>query len=322
MSKHTMPWIESPFFEKELADSPLTAEEKSIVKSYADNGYLIFDPEIPLELLDNTIETLKPKWAAIKKDDDLRIQDAWTYSPHVKAIASHPKIKETLKLLYQRAPFPFQTLSFMEGTQQDTHSDMIHFNTYPARYMCGVWVALEDITDFNGPLHYYPGSHKLPFYDMIDIGIKASASTAEKKAMMMYFEDYTKFIKQIIESLNLKKASLNIKKGQAIIWAANLLHGGNEIINKGSTRYSQVTHYFFENCMYYTPRLSDVAIKKLHLNDLTDISTGKKVKNTYFGEEVSPVPGLVFQQKSLRMLSRISHLFPQSIVDRVKQYVR
>ena len=31
--------------------------------------------------------------------------------------------------------------------------------------MCGVWVALEDITEDNGPLHYYPGSHRLPDYD-------------------------------------------------------------------------------------------------------------------------------------------------------------
>ena len=201
MSNPTMPWIESPFFLKELAASTLTPEEKNFVKSYADNGYIIFDPEIPMELLDKAVETMKPRWAAIK-DGDKRIQDAWAYNPHVQAIASHPKVMDMLRLLYQRSPFPFQTLSFMEGTQQATHSDMIHFNTYPQRYMCGVWVAQEDITEYNGPLHYYPGSHKLPFYDMIDIGIKGSATEAEKKAMMMYAEDYAKFIQQIIAYLS------------------------------------------------------------------------------------------------------------------------
>ncbi len=44
---------------------------------------------------------------------------------------------------------------------------MVHFNSIPQRFMCGVWVAMEDIAPDNGPLHYYPGSHKLPFYDMI-----------------------------------------------------------------------------------------------------------------------------------------------------------
>ena len=36
--------------------------------------------------------------------------------------------------------------------------------------MCGVWVALEDMDMDNGPLVYYPGSHKLPWptWDEID----------------------------------------------------------------------------------------------------------------------------------------------------------
>jgi ectoine hydroxylase-related dioxygenase (phytanoyl-CoA dioxygenase family) len=28
--------------------------------------------------------------------------------------------------------------------------------------MCGVWVALEDMSEGAGPLEYYPGSHKWP----------------------------------------------------------------------------------------------------------------------------------------------------------------
>ena len=32
----------------------------------------------------------------------------------------------------------------------------------PEGFMCGVWVALEDMDMENGPLVYYPGSHKLP----------------------------------------------------------------------------------------------------------------------------------------------------------------
>ena len=32
--------------------------------------------------------------------------------------------------------------------------------------MCGVWVALEDVTEGSGPLDYLPGSHKLPVLTM------------------------------------------------------------------------------------------------------------------------------------------------------------
>ena len=35
-----------------------------------------------------------------------------------------------------------------------------------------------------------------------------------------------------------------MKRGQALIWAANLLHGGDPIGDPQSTRYSQVTHHY------------------------------------------------------------------------------
>lgn len=47
-----------------------------------------------------------------------------------------------------------------------------------------------------------------------------------------------------------------IEKGQAVIWAANLLHGGAPQKDRERTRHSQVTHYFFEGCKNFAPLLS------------------------------------------------------------------
>jgi hypothetical protein len=47
------------------------------------------------------------------------------------------------------------------------------------------------------------------------------------------------------------------RKGQALIWVANLLHGGDRVVDFERTRWSQVTHYYFEGCSYYTPLTSD-----------------------------------------------------------------
>ena len=47
-----------------------------------------------------------------------------------------------------------------------------------------------------------------------------------------------------------------IKKGQALIWSANLLHGGSPAKDPNRTRKSQVTHFFFEGTRYYTPLMS------------------------------------------------------------------
>ena len=146
------------------------------MRRYAEDGFLIFDPEIDESVLDVALAGVQSLYG-----NDLRKQDAWQTIPAVKQIATAPKIMEMLRLLYHREPIPFQTLNFPVGTQQRTHSDSIHFNSIPQRFMCGVWVALEDVRDDNGPLLYCPGSHKLPFYDLIDMGLKGSdAQTVEE----------------------------------------------------------------------------------------------------------------------------------------------
>lgn len=319
--QHTnLPWTESPFFEVELKKANLSEADKAFVRKFAEDGFIVFDPEIDEATIDSIVEQLAPRFAKITSES-LRIQDAWKFNEQVRKVAIQEAVLKKLRLLYQREPFPFQTLNFPVGTQQDTHSDMIHFNSIPHRFMCGVWVAFEDIDETNGPLHYYPGSHKLPFYDMIDIGIKASESIEMKKAMMAYAENYVSFIKEVVDALGLKKETLKIKKGQAMIWSANLLHGGEKILREGASRHSQVTHYYFENCLYYVPRLSDIAIKKLYLNDLTNIITGEKVTNTYFGKEVKVNSKLYLQQQTVKMLAGIAHLFPKQIVDKVKSII-
>lgn len=283
---HTLPWTESPFFERELRESNLSDADKMFVKEFADNGYVVIDPKID----DETIENLKNEMEVRFYSGDpnakpiTRIQDAWKYNANVKKIALASEVLKKLNLLYHRKPIPFQTLNFNVGTQQPTHSDMIHFSSVPGRYMCGVWMALEDVHQDNGPLHYYPKSHKLPFFEMSDMGIKGSESIKMKNGYMDYSDYYEKFIAEVVKDLGLEKKTLHLKKGRAMIWSANLLHGGEKINRPRATRNSQVTHYYFENCLYYTPLFSDIAIKKMDMRSITDISTGKIVENKYFGE--------------------------------------
>ena len=102
-------------------------------------------------------------------------------------------------------------------TQQPAHSDTIHFNSRPPGFMAGVWVALEDADMDNGPLFYYPGSQKLPEVTMQDVGVEADYS------QYPHYEDY---IRKLVAEHGLEPEYALIKKGQALIWSANLLHGG------------------------------------------------------------------------------------------------
>src|ERR1700737_2924370 len=85
-----------------------------------------------------------------------------------------PAVLSLLRTLSRREPVPMQTLNFGRGTEQNAHSDAMHFSSVPVGFMCGVWFALEDIDEDNGPLLYYPGSHRLPYLDHGSIGITAS----------------------------------------------------------------------------------------------------------------------------------------------------
>ena len=239
---------------------------------YERDGYLIVeDPGYPESALDGAVKDLEGKYEArdVERmgEDGVfytwhRILDAWKISDSIKTIALNPRIHGILEQLYGRKPLPFQTLNFPFGTQQRAHSDTIHFNSRPPGYMCGVWVALEDIDMDNGPLFYYPGSHKLPEVTMQDVGVEADYSQ---------YTSYEDHINKVIKEHNLEPDYGLVRKGQAIIWSSNILHGGAPQKDMSRSRHSQVTHFYFEGCKYYTPMLSKDVNKdeEVHWRDPT-----------------------------------------------------
>jgi hypothetical protein len=219
---------------------------EDIEGQFHETGYLIFDPGIPAATIDAAAREMLESEPIKGKDwhHGARLMDGWRDGPAIRAIALWPRVLRLLRQMYDREPLPFQTLNFPVGTQQRAHSDAIHFNSDPPGYMCGVWVALEDIDPGNGGLVYYPGSHKLPVVTMEDF-----APGPGPKHYKLY-EDH---IAKMVEERKLPRAQATMKKGQALLWASNLLHGGGTHADKSRTRYSQVTHYFFEGCQYFTP---------------------------------------------------------------------
>ena len=260
----SMPWVESPFFD-ELVESIDPGDEltKQAVY-YSKNGYLIID----LELSDETIDTINNDVVAITNSqfyigqekyeytNHRRLFQAWRKSSTIRELTKHPKILNTLRFLYNREPFAFSTINFTNPTSQPLHSDSIHFNSYPKGWMVGVWVAFEDCTKENGTLRVVRGSHKWKEYDYNHIGIPHPDNRldGEKRS----YRDYDQFIRRLIKAKGAEEASIDLKKGQAMIWASNLLHGGTEIKNDKASRKSQAIHYFFHGCKkYYTPMFSE-----------------------------------------------------------------
>jgi len=218
---------------------------------YRDEGYLIIDTGVSPSLLEGVVQEMSTQygdWSPAAGFKSVRKLDAWEACPSVRALAAHPKVLAVLAELYGRKPLPFQTLNFPVGTEQPAHSDTVHFNSKPSGLMAGVWVALEDIDENNGPLAFYPKSHKLPEYTLADVGVAPSLDSAP----------VVKLILEVIARERLEPKYSLIKKGQAVVWASNLIHGGAPQKDKSRSRHSQATHYFFEGAdYYYTPLLSE-----------------------------------------------------------------
>ena len=220
-------------------------------KDFNDKGYVILKNLISHETIDNIIQEIY-----INNPDNIipgRLTDAWKNFDSIGKLAFDNKILNILENLYNKKPVPFQTLNFYRGTEQKLHSDQIHFCSEPENFMCGLWIAFEDITMEKGPLIYYPGSQKFEFYDMQKLNLKVGD-----------YPSYENKIDDIIKKSKLAPEYGLIKKGDAIIWHANLIHGGYKRIGD-LTRMSMVIHYFFENTKYWTPLFSTPE-KKIYRN--------------------------------------------------------
>jgi hypothetical protein len=177
-------------------------------------------------------------------------------------MALAPRVLSLIEGLFGQSTLPFQTLDFPVGTQQPPHIDAFYFNSDPDRMMCGFWVALEDMDMDNGPLVYYPGSHKIPLPDWAKIqqvtGIDVSTSThgTGPDLTEARSQAFTAYCRQLISEHDLEPQYATIKEGQGVLWASNLVHGGAPQRDLDRTRHSQVTHYYFEGCRHYRPFLS------------------------------------------------------------------
>jgi len=285
-----VPLVHSPFFDEVLATSGWDAETRQVATDLNRDGFAVIDfPEPKLEELaaDIAKRVFEPlPWDRWRSGElyELKVAEAWQTNQSVRRLAANEKVIELLSRIYGRQAFPFQTIDFAVGSQQPTHSDLIHFASAPDLFMAGVWLALEDIREGSGALMYYPGSHRWPIFYNDHVG-RAPANLSDP------YEDHDRLDRvwaKLREIYGAEPVLFHPRKGQALIWAASLHHGGSPHTDKSNTRHSQVTHYFFEDCAYWTPLMSDPFAGRIaYRTYMKDIATDEPVINAPGG---LPVP--------------------------------
>ncbi|MFP3833731.1 phytanoyl-CoA dioxygenase family protein [Chryseobacterium sp. SIMBA_028] len=227
----------------------LSEENQKSAVQYDDNGYMI----LRNFLSPDTAEKINTEIEKLMNDGTLKfryggkLMFAIHHSEVIKNIGSDKNLLEFLSVLLDGKAKLFQSINFINGSQQKTHSDSIHMTTYPLGGLLGVWIALEDVDENNGALHYIPGSHKLPYFLNSDYDNEGNALRIGKKS----YKAYEEFLENKVKEMGLKKEIFKAKKGDLLIWHANILHGGEPHTDKNRTRKSLVYHFFDENSVCY-----------------------------------------------------------------------
>ena len=258
------PWLDCDDAEAriaaKLANNEISAAEADICRYWASNGYIVienlFDPA--------TLDAVWKGYEAAIQAGRIKLppepageNDPWPgryLNPHRKTsafcrILKHGGLLHFLRLLLDREPKSLQSIASHKGSQQELHSDSIHMTTYPLGYLTAAWIAFEDIHPDCGPLVYYPGSHRLPYLFSKDVGI--SEYDFKQNGYAPYHAKYEPRIRELVEQHGIAPRYFHARKGDVLIWHANLIHGGSARKDLALSRRSVVCHFFAKHAFVY-----------------------------------------------------------------------
>ncbi len=249
-----LPWLDRPDAAVALEKNPGlkqfdTATQEQI-RRWPEKGYMIleqFFSEEQVASVNAEIERLITDKVVDFNFTGRKIMFAHKHSELLRKIAHDNKLGKLLSFVLGRKVIPFQTINFLKGSEQRAHSDFIHMTTHPRGNLIAAWIALEDITADCGPLVYYPGSHRLPYLLNTEYNHGGNSVMIGEDAYLRYEDE----IERRIEEKQLQPTEFHAKKGDVLIWHANLLHAGNAIKNESLTRKSMVVHFYAEGVICY-----------------------------------------------------------------------
>jgi phytanoyl-CoA hydroxylase len=191
---------------------------------------------VTVDLLDTGERTflglLTPQEIATRR---MKINDLYLDMPGVRELALSERIAPVLRQLFGQSPALCNSLYFEKGSQQPPHVDSIYMTPTSPDHLIAIWVALEDAHVDAGQLEYFPGSHKIE--QMI-------FSNGTRHFVPDEMQKWHAYMDTEVKRHGFEKQVFSAKKGDVLIWHANLLHGGGPIADPSRTRKSLVFHYF------------------------------------------------------------------------------
>jgi hypothetical protein len=251
-------WVDRRDAHEILADRRsrglVTEAEAVNLAQYIDHGYVVFPQAVGGDLIDEYLDFFERMWndapdtiwahsggKVLPLSRDLydkvaKVSGIHCYFDRAGELIFPPPVLRFLTQIYDRPPVAFQTMTMRWGSEEPLHIDTGPLSLTEPMSMAASWVALEDVQECSGEFEYVPGSHLVPerlhhgatkahYGDMAEYG-RILASTREHCA-----------------ERGLKTERFMARKGDVLIWHADLMHGGAVIEDHERTRKSLVAHF-------------------------------------------------------------------------------
>jgi hypothetical protein len=260
-------WVDQPnawdLIAGRLEIGAITGPQATLLRQWLIDGYVILPGAIPARLVDAAAADLDRAfrggfetmlfesplapgpvaWQQAFADVPSKALDLHHFSLPVRNLIFHGMLAEFLQLIFESKAFASQTLGFLRGSAQDGHQDSAYVPYTLPRQFAASWIALEDVKAGAGELFYYPGSHRFP--DFLYGGQFKSVSELARaggEKLDAQVDQHVRELASRAKSMGMKKKTFIAKKGDVLIWHADLVHGGCPI-SQDATRKSVVTHY-------------------------------------------------------------------------------
>jgi len=239
---------------RKLRDGEIAADEAAPLRHYMDSGYVIFPRAVDPGLVDRYLAFFEQAWdhppygfyahsggevhplSRTLYERITKVSDLHYYFARAGEIVFPPAVRRFLELIYERPPVVFQTMSMRKGSEESLHTDTGPLTLTEPMSLTAAWIALEDVRPGAGALQFVPGSHRLP--EVLNNGV----SKAHHNDFSAYYQVLQTTLKMCAER-NLPTEHFLARKGDVLIWSADLMHGGAKIENAALTRKSLVCHY-------------------------------------------------------------------------------
>lgn len=233
----TDPAILRHFIERGYATESGAVSEKDIATFLAALYGAIETPDSGLYVTFWDAEGKKhlPAQVAYLGEREAKVLDVHHHLPASHPLIFSPAILAFLRDVFGEDPVAFQTLYFEYGSTQGAHNDTAFVYVDPPHKLVASWIALEDIEPDTGELFYYPGSQRIG--DQIFANGGKAYDREDEHA-----HTYSRTLEEMMAAHGLARETFVPQKSDVLFWAADLVHGGTEILRR-RTRRSLVTHY-------------------------------------------------------------------------------